>query len=421
MRSRTLLMTFLAVLSLTACRLGGRWSVQGYVYDVISGQRLTTYTLEVNIGGAITKAKVAADGQYKVDLSPDNDYTVTVKSAGYRDFISRNGAIFDSGSDTNEPRALFRDAVLIPNDPAAPATTFELRFTDKDGRPQTAQLQLRLTALPDLPDDGTGATRWVDTDALAKGTVLLDAENGLVRVDAGTLIYGATYTGRVIGVEGYEIATTGDIVAGNNSYVVLGLAPYDAGFQLGIVATNVQFGDLVADGKGVIVFNAPIELDPSFTDAFYKEMLDQGFRISLEDNDYTRTQPQQTCPMMPNPGNPPPVNVPAPSCLKSAGSSGSQTTANFAINGDTMTFTWTESLAFEVNPPANNPVATIFYPLGNLRVRAADRPDSHGVAISSLQVVNGAMATPASLGIITVNGGQAGTYLRVPIKVINAP
>lgn len=292
----------LTVGSLAGCNLGvprdGVEDAQGYyyegnIYDGVTSERLSDFTLTVSQQGETISAQVDANGHFMVGpVAPDHDYTVTIEAEDYREFFSVISGAFGPPPSLDGRQTFFYEAFLFPTNIESPEVN--LSFFTPDGIDARPSGMLRLT-----PTDGAGLSGihlgpsttagsipgqvWPNDADRRQRTVNLEVEDGEVTVEAGELVYGVAYTGTVYGADGYTYENFFYVsgLEGDRTIQLLRLDPT----ALTLTANSLDISNINDDGEVVFTFNHPIEYGDAATGAQRHERIDDAFSISSPDYD----------------------------------------------------------------------------------------------------------------------------------------
>lgn len=258
----------------------------GRIYDGVSMQRLTGYSIRLEYFDRIIPGTVDANGRYFVGpLLANADYSIVVEAEGYRSFLSHNERI-DAAAD-GSLRSLYYDAFLYPVNITTPGATCRVRVSDSTELP-SGFMRFSPTSSSSLFDDDAetpvgvtssdaGRQLWQNDEDLQQRALLLPFTNGEVALDSGQLVYGVNYAVTIYGVPGHE-SLVGSYTAGvdgDRSWVLDPLG----NTALAITALSTDELALRPDGQLEIRFNQPIALDPSVSAGTLQRTLNDAFSI----------------------------------------------------------------------------------------------------------------------------------------------
>ncbi|WP_157370443.1 hypothetical protein [Vulgatibacter incomptus] len=262
----------------------------GHIYDGLTGQRLTGYSLDLQFRDKKLSAQVDAEGRYFVGPLPYfQDYTVRVKADGYRSFLSHNAGItLDWNHESflvheHAPeKGFYYNAFLYPDDLVAPATQVFVTTWDTEKRP-SGTVRFTPTNVPAMLDylPAVNGQIWNNADDLQLRTVTKTVTDGVATIEAGELGFGVHYDVMVYGAAGYAPGIAG-FLAGIDDYVTVVLDPLDAA-GLELVYNSITTGIPAPNGEIVLAFNQPIEFDPLHTAAEYAKYVDDTLSIDSWD------------------------------------------------------------------------------------------------------------------------------------------
>jgi hypothetical protein len=279
-------------------------SFVGYVYDGVSGARLTGYTLQVVVSAAApVNATVDVEGRYETGaIGAWNDYTVVIALAGYRAFKSHNARVglppelsqSDDIADIPTHQTLFFDAYLFPDDLEPPTADFTID-TPNPLEEVSGKMRLRPASPSVLADEGLETPAgvegqvWSNDEDLQNITINEEFTNGALSIEEG-LVYGVSYLVDIYDVAGYQpfagVYTAG--VEKDKTFVLEPtlVAPLEVMTPPG--DCNPPGSVMATSGAQVtIVFNDDVQLaDPNAA----REALDDGLSIVSPDADSDMTQ-----------------------------------------------------------------------------------------------------------------------------------
>lgn len=321
----------------------------GRIYDGVSLDRLTNYSIRLEYFDRTIPGTVDANGRYFVGpLLANADYSIVVEAEGYRSFLSHNERI--DATTEKSLRSLYYDAFMYPVNVTTPGATCRVRVSDSTELP-SGFLRFSPTSSSILFDDDSekpvgvtssdaGRQLWQNDEDLQQRALLVPFSDGEVTLDSGQLVYGVNYAVTIYGVPGHE-SLVGSYTAGidgDRSWVLdpLGNTP------LAITALSTDELALRPDGQLEIRFNQPIALEPGVNPATLQRALNDAFSISSPNEDADGNQ-----------------NV-----LVNAGALTPPIAANyrgvsFQIDGDRLRFTWNRTGLDTVD--ADDPIVSVTY------------------------------------------------------------
>lgn len=269
----------------------------GRIYDGVSLQRLTGYSIRLEYFDRSIPGTVDQNGRYFVGpLLANADYSIVVEAEGYRSFLSHNERI-DATAESSL-RSLYYDAFLYPVNVTTPGATCRVRVSDSTELP-SGFLRFSPTSSSALFDDAAetpvgvtstdaGRQVWQNDEDLQQRALLVPFSNGEVSLDSGQLVYGVNYAVTIYGVPGHE-ALVGSYTAGvdgDRSWVLDPLG----NTALAITALSTDELALRPDGQLELRFNQPIALDPGVNAATVQRALNDAFAISSPNADADANQ-----------------------------------------------------------------------------------------------------------------------------------
>ncbi|HWO11990.1 MAG TPA: hypothetical protein VNN80_20995, partial [Polyangiaceae bacterium] len=263
----------------------------GRIYDGVSLQRLTNYSMQLEYFDRVIPATVDANGRYFVGpLLADADYSVVIQAEGFRSFLSHNERLSASGDTL---LSLYYDAFLYPDGIASPGATCRVRLSDSNELP-TGFMRFAPTSSSSLMDEDeetpvgvtssdAGRQLWSNDEDLQQRSLVLPFTNGELALASGQLVYGVAYTVTIYGVAGHE-AIAGSFTAGvdgDKSWVL------DPLVDSPLAITSLSSDELTpaSDGTLAIRFNQPIALDPGVNATTLQRALNNGFFIDSPNTD----------------------------------------------------------------------------------------------------------------------------------------
>lgn len=259
-----------------------QYTIGGYVFDVSTGAKLTSYTVKVELADkTLTGSVNATTGKYTVSgLRLTDDYQITVTATGYNTFTSTNNQIRNAASGANLEVVDNRrtDLMSVPMIPTTLQTAaVEVNIYDRDtGAPVAVSGYYKLytngaTAPNGLNTVESNGFQYGQDQDVITGTFT----NGTLNITAGTLLYGYSYTIDVYNVAGYNTGT-GTVTPVSSSFnsnvpVSISLTPMNAYQSLQLLSSsnedsvNSVLFPLNSDRKVTYYFNQDIELDPNWS------------------------------------------------------------------------------------------------------------------------------------------------------------
>ncbi|HSC87369.1 MAG TPA: hypothetical protein VLC09_08880 [Polyangiaceae bacterium] len=346
----------------------------GYVYDGVSAAPLKDYKLTLTYDGVVVpgegaggaadgatslEATVDANGRYHVGpLKPQSDFSISIEAEGYRTFNSHNEQRFGLPGGVERQSTEIYEAYLFPSGLESPGVTLEL-FSENDAQPRPTG-KVRIS-----PFNGDGESElslagtigasvngqlWQNDDDARSATVIKDVEDGVLEIGAGDLVYGVTYTATVYSVDGHQydnfIFTAG--ITGSQSVVLPELE--DSALQL--VSSSLDGGEPNEDGTLRLVFNRPIRIAPSQSEAYVLETIDDNFSIFSPDEDAD-------------------LNVNALATTTTDDDSTQENGTGFEIDGNTITLSWANVAGNFETRDTDDPILSVTYGgFANIQIQA---------------------------------------------------
>ncbi len=351
---------------------GNSFYFVGRAYDGVTGERLSSYTLELQYFDETKKAKVDPTGRYVVGALPEgNDFTIAINAAGYRVFQSHNPMLMVEDFEevaklekiSGEQRTLYFDAYLFPSDLQAAAVSFNVVLEDSLQKPN-GQMRLRPADRSMFYDNmtetpaGVGTQVWMNDEDLQSDVVDLTVTDGAASCEEGRLVYGVTYTVNVYGIPEYD-ALTSTFLAGVASQKLLTMDK-NASIAPLLLYNSSASGAPTYSAEVSLVFNAPIEFDASYTG--YAEAIDDGLTINSPDFDGDTFRNV--------------LQVDASSTAQEKGTS-------IQINGNVLTLSWDQTVGL-ANTDPDDPINYItFYNLDDIHLRPVGGDEADSFTLSS--------------------------------------
>lgn len=345
----------------------------GRIYDGVSMQRLTNYSIRLEYFDRSIPGTVDANGRYFVGpLLANADYTIAVEAEGYRSFLSHNERI--SAGPEKSLRSLYYDAFLYPANVTTPGATCRVRVSDSTELP-SGFMRFSPTSSSSLFDEDSetpvgvtsadaGRQLWLNDEDLQQRSFLLPFTDGELQLESGQLVYGVNYAVTIYGVPGHE-SIVGSYTAGvdgDRSWVLDPLGNAD----LAITALSTDELALRPDGQLEIRFNQPIALDPTVNSATVQRTLNDNFSISSPNADADGNQ----------------------NTLVDAGALTPPVAANYRgvslqINGDRLVLSWNRTGLATTD--ADDPIVSVTYGgFSSVMLYPTGTPNATPVSLQSL-------------------------------------
>jgi hypothetical protein len=261
----------------------------GRVYDGVSLERLSDYTMRLEYFDRVLGATVSPDGRYVVGpLLPNADYSIVIESDDYRSFLSHNARI--TTNNTTPPlTSTYYDAFLYPKDVRAPAVSARIGLRDSTTRPSgSVRFAPRDgSALFDEDSDtpaGVNRQVWSNDDDLQQRVIVRDFSDGVVELAEGDLVLGVEYQVSVYGVKDYALLKHAPFRAGIDTNPYFLLDPL-AEPPLSVVAVSSNDAEPSTDGHVEFRFNHDISLYPRVSRDTLLRQLNDDFSIDSPDED----------------------------------------------------------------------------------------------------------------------------------------
>jgi len=320
----------------------------GYVYDGATGARLAkdaVGTMSISYRDKVLNVEVQADGRYltKDALPTWQDYTVSIKANGYRDFFSQNRGFDVPASFTQNDmiatsgstQTFQYDAYLFPASLVAPAVTLSVNIPSDTSSTTpamkaagTARLRPTSASSVESTADPSRFRRWPNDNDLLTQTISKTFSDGKIDVAEGEMVYGVAYQLSVFDVDGYQpmVATT-SLVAGTFTSRSFDLTreTRDPIRVLSVDTTGCAIPTPTANTYGaqiVVTFNQPV----AFVGTTYREDVDNSLYVVSTSN----TSTSYTCPL--NSGT-------LDSTVQERGT-------KVEVAGNTITFSWNPAMAW---------------------------------------------------------------------------
>jgi len=202
-------------------------SFTGYIFDGVTGDRVTDYTIQHQVTAEPTSGTVDGEGRYALGaFSVWDDFTIIIDASGYRPFLSHNRntglpsgvAGSDDVADIDSHQTLHYDAYLFPSDQEAPAVTFTIKSPLPEEQPE-GTMRIRPVTASVLADQsteipvGVNGQQWFNDEDLQGNTLTKSFTGGELSLESGQLVYGVRYAIDIYDVTGYQ-PFTGNYTAG---------------------------------------------------------------------------------------------------------------------------------------------------------------------------------------------------------------
>jgi hypothetical protein len=346
----------------------------GRIYDGVSMNRLTNYSIRLEYFDRVIPGTVDDNGRYFVGpLLANADYSIVIVSEGYRSFLSHNERI----ASTTDPslQSLYFDAFLYPEQVSTPSATCRVRVSDSTELPSgfmrfsPTNSSMLFDSAAETPVGVTstamGRQLWENDEDLQQRALLVPFQNGEVSLAAGQLVYGVNYAVTVYGVAGHE-ALTGNYTAGvdgDRSWVLDPLS----NSPLAITALSSDNLAPQPNGDLEIRFNQPIALDPNVNAATAQRALNDAFSISSPNTDADSDQ-----------------NVLVNSADLTPPIAPGYRGVSFEINGDRLVLHWNRATGLATTD-ADEPILSVSYGgLSSLMLYPPGTPNATPVSLDTL-------------------------------------
>ena len=261
----------------------------GRVYDGVTLQRLTDYTMRLEYFDRVLGATVSSEGRYVVGpLLPNADYSISIDAQNYRSFLSHNARVTTNAM-TPPLTSLYYDAFLYPDKVQAPAVTARIGLRDSTDRP-SGSVRFAPRGGSQLFDEdvdtpaGVNRQVWTNDEDLQQRVVVRDFADGSIQLAAGDLVLGVDYEVTVYGVKGYALLKHEPFRAGIDTNPYFLLDPLSEP-PLSVVALSNEQAEPTADGHIEIRFNHSIALYPKVSQDVLLRQLNDAFSIDSPDAD----------------------------------------------------------------------------------------------------------------------------------------
>jgi hypothetical protein len=321
----------------------------GRIYNGVTLDRMTGYSLKLEYFDRSIQAAVDSDGRYIVGpLLANADYTIIVEKDGFRSFLSHNAKIATAG--TSQVSSLYYDAFMYPKGVAAPDVHARFALQGETASPSgTVRFAPRGTSSLFDADIETpaGVNRqvWANDEDLQQRAVVKDFTNGTLEMNGTDFVLGVEYAVTVYGVSNYAILNGGTFKAGIDANPTFTLQPISE-TPLEVVGMSTDVAALSPSGTLEIRFNHDVVAYPKMDMNTALRSINDGFALTSPDKDMDSE-----------------VNT-----LVDAGTLPAPVAPNYRgikweISGNLIRFTWDRERALSVADTAD-PVTSVTY--GNL-------------------------------------------------------
>lgn len=256
----------------------------GRIYDGVTQERLSNYTMRLEYFDRVLEATVDADGRFVVGpLLANADYTISVEKEGYRSFLSHNAKVNAAASSTVS--SLYYDAFLYPLAVQTPAA--QARFVlQGDTSLPSGTVRFTPTGSSDLElrPAAVGAQVWTNDEDLQQRAIVRDFTDGKLDMAEGEFVLGVEYGVTVYGVGTYAILDGGTYHAGVDGNPTFTLQPRTES-ALAVVALSTEGDALSPTGSIEIRFNHDIVAYPKMDANLALRALNDDFVINSPDED----------------------------------------------------------------------------------------------------------------------------------------
>ena len=256
----------------------------GRIYDGVTLDRLTGYTMRLEYFDRAMEATVGSDGRFVVGpLLANADYTISVEKEGYRSFLSHNAKVNAAGVSTVS--SFYYDAFLYPMSVRTPAT--QARFTiegDTSLPSGTVRFAPVSTSSLGRAPAAVGAQVWTNDEDLQQRAVVRDFTDGKLDMAEGEFVLGVQYDVTVYGVGTYATLSGGSFTAGVDGNPSFTLSPRTES-ALEVLALSTDGAALSPTGSIEIRFNHDIVAYPKMDANVALKSLNDGFSINSPDED----------------------------------------------------------------------------------------------------------------------------------------
>jgi len=254
----------------------------GRVYDGVTLDRLSDYTMRLEYFDRALEATVDADGRFVVGpLLANADYTISVEKDGFRSFLSHNAKVNAASSSTVS--SLYYDAFLYPMSVRTPAAQARFALQGDTALPSgTVRFApISSSSLEEKPA-AVGAQVWTNDEDLQQRAIVRDFTDGKLDMAEGEFVLGVDYEVTVYGVGSYAILNGGTFRAGVDGNPSFTLTPRTES-ALEVLAISTEGAALSPTGSIEIRFNHDIVAYPKMDAAVALKALNDAFSISSPD------------------------------------------------------------------------------------------------------------------------------------------
>jgi|GEM_PF-1763527 len=254
----------------------------GRVYDGVSLDRLSSYTMRLEYFDRALEATIDADGRFVVGpLLANADYTISVEKDGFRSFLSHNAKVTAAGSSTVS--SLYYDAFLYPMSVRTPPAQARFALQGDIALPSgTVRFApISSSSLEEKPA-AVNMQVWTNDEDLQQRAIVRDFTDGKLDMAEGELVLGVDYEVTVYGVGTYAILDGGTFRAGVDGNPSFTLAPRTES-ALEVLAVSTEGAALSASGSIEIRFNHDIVAYPKMDADVALKGLNDGFSIDSPD------------------------------------------------------------------------------------------------------------------------------------------
>jgi hypothetical protein len=356
----------------------------GVVYDGLTGETVTSYSISLQQASGITAGTVDKTGAYEIGpLKPGSDYTVTIKYVptkksdpkSYRPFFAvESGKTALPGTDDDQLTKYY-EAYLFPKDLVAPKATLELYDThNTTSRPSgevrfvpAAQGTSALNLSGINAAAVTGQVWFNDADLKADPIAPIAFTDGVVNLDAGKLVYGVAYNVTVYAISGVAYNTF-SYTAGSSGLTNIDLT-YANTAALNLIGRSPVAGLYSDAGTVTFTFNEPIQFSDATPDTVAAELLDDAITIYAPDTNANLTVNQLI------------------SLLVNDNPTVSERGTSIKIADNTLTISWPgwkDPAHYEPNSFDEQDLQSVTYDLTGISIRRAGATDTDAKALSTL-------------------------------------
>ena len=254
----------------------------GRVYDGVSLERLSGYTMRLEYFDRAMEATIDADGRFVVGpLLANADYTISVEKDGFRSFLSHNAKINAASSSTVS--SFYYDAFLYPMSVRTPAAQARFALQGDTALPSgTVRFApISSSSLEERPA-AIGGQVWTNDEDLQQRAIVRDFTDGKLDMAEGEFVLGVDYEVTVYGVGTYAILNGGTFRAGVDGNPSFTLSPRTES-ALEVLAVSTEGAALSPSGSIEIRFNHDIVAYPKMDSDVALKALNDGFSIDSPD------------------------------------------------------------------------------------------------------------------------------------------